>query len=201
MPVNISGQVLAGVSPYELQSDDSLCVRWVEKRKKDDEEKDHEADELMCRYDSKVHYTRVVSCAGRSPRHFVFYSCFDPSIRHTHHAEGCPTIHVSRDCKVQEDEDFNGIPVPVLYLEGPTFVINRTPHFPHFLEEISHALTWLARENKSYFEHVLVTEGGGACASFNSYLPGLWAPNGSPLKNTLQFLMLQVSFDTTLGLF
>jgi hypothetical protein len=92
---------------------------------------------------------------------------------------------------VDDDDDFAGLPLPVLYLEGPTFILHRAPHFPHFLEEISDALTWLARQNESYFEHVLVTEGGGACVSFNSYVPGLWAPTGSPLTETLQYLMLQ----------
>jgi hypothetical protein len=187
-PVNISGEVLAGVSPYALRSDDSLCVRWVENQKKDHEENDDKDDEVKCRFDSKVQYTRVVRCARTN---YIFYSCFDPDLRHTPHTEGCPTIHVSGGCKVQDDDDFDSIPMPVLYLDGPTFIINRTPHFPHFLEEISHALTWLARENMSYFDHVLVTDGGGACVSFNSYVPGLWAPKGSPLQNTLQFLMLQ----------
>jgi len=51
--------------------------------------------------------------------------------------------------------------------------------------QMSDALTWLALNNVSHFEHALVDETGGACYSFDSYLPGLWAPTGI-LKRALQ---------------
>jgi hypothetical protein len=80
---------------------------------------------------------------------------------------------------------------PVLYLEGPTFIFSRTPHFPHFLEEVASGANWLANNNLSYFSHALIDESGGACQTHSTYRTGSWAPMGSPLSRTLQMAMIQ----------
>lgn len=80
---------------------------------------------------------------------------------------------------------------PILNFEGPTFVFSRTPHFPHFLEEVASGANWLAQNNLSYFSHALIDETGGTCQTHASYKSGSWAPAGFPLNRTLQVAMMR----------
>ena len=88
------------------------------------------------------------------------------------------------------------LPDKVLFFDGPTLILARTAHLPHWLEEISAALSWLAvndaRED-ARFAHALVIGDDAhlACWSFQEYVTGSWAPNGSPLRETLQIQLLQ----------
>ena len=85
---------------------------------------------------------------------------------------------------------FDGF-LPVLQLKGPSFIFARTSHLPHFLEEVADAANWLARNNISFFEHVLIDISGYSCQVFDSYHSGSWMPTGSPLAATLQIAMLK----------
>ena len=85
---------------------------------------------------------------------------------------------------------FHGF-LPVLQLKGPSFIFARTSHLPHFLEEVADAANWLARNNISLFEHVLIDISGFSCQVFDSYHGGSWMPRGSPLAATLQIAMLK----------
>jgi len=131
------------------------------------------------------------------------YSLRYTSIRATHSSDGQPLLLNIFTCDRMQSfssiddtlavgcsNGFQGSS-QVLYLEGPTFLFSRTPHFPHFLEEVADAMTYLLEHNLTRFEHAVIDISGGSCMSFDSYVTGLWAPSGSPLRETLQILMLQ----------
>ena len=88
------------------------------------------------------------------------------------------------------------LPDKVLFFDGPTLILARTAHLPHWLEEISAALSWLAINDEredARFAHALIIGDDAhlACWSFQEYVTGSWAPNGSPLRETLQIQLLQ----------
>lgn len=87
---------------------------------------------------------------------------------------------------------FDGF-LPALRLEGPTFVFSRTPHFPHFLEEVADAANWLHANNASQFAHALIDDSSTNCALgfSDTYQSGQWAPSGSPMNSSIQVAMMQ----------
>jgi hypothetical protein len=169
-PRNISGDVLFGASPLDFDATTALCFFW--------EHTPGHIDPSDCFYDY-------------SPR----YSWMEYVDSATMYTKTCEDVYSAtlenRSVLPPFCKPFFDAPLPVLLLEGPTLILSRTPHLPHFLEEISAALTWLAQNDEPLFAHVMVDQVFGMCLSFDRYFTGLWVPNGSPLCETLQVQLLQ----------
>jgi hypothetical protein len=86
---------------------------------------------------------------------------------------------------------FGGPRSAVLYIDGPTFVLHRTTHYPHFLEEVASGANWLFKNNISYFSAAVIDESGGTCETHAGYRSGSWAPSGSPVNESLQIAMMK----------
>jgi Glycosyltransferase 61 len=152
----------------------------------------------------------VVPSATPTSLNSTHAMCFHlkPDIQHRPHSPACRKDRVLRYTSVRPSQVFSceypyDVPgrggcetgfdgfEPVLRLKGPSFIFTRTPHFPHFLEEVADGANWLKRNNISHFEHALIDSAGGACEIHSDYQTGSWMPNGSPLADTLQIAALK----------
>jgi Glycosyltransferase 61 len=163
-PVNLSGGVVPSVTPTSLNLTHALCFHLKPSGEEKWEKLPHAHS---CRKDRVLRYTSV--------RPSQVFSCGDPF--DIPGRAGCET-------------GFDGFQ-PVLRLKGPSFILSRTSHFPHFLEEVADGANWLKINNISYFEHALIDISGDTCKVFGDYQSGSWMPNGSPLSATLQIAALK----------
>eukprot|EP00283_Hemiselmis_rufescens_P010151 CAMPEP_0173432286 /NCGR_PEP_ID=MMETSP1357-20121228/10130_1 /TAXON_ID=77926 /ORGANISM="Hemiselmis rufescens, Strain PCC563" /LENGTH=580 /DNA_ID=CAMNT_0014396861 /DNA_START=6 /DNA_END=1748 /DNA_ORIENTATION=+ len=93
---------------------------------------------------------------------------------------------------------FNGSQ-EVAYFTGPTWIQARNAHIPHFADAVALGSNWLARNTNRSFAQTLVEtsetlvsgSGDTACVSFDKYVPGFFAPSGSPLAETIQYYLLR----------
>jgi hypothetical protein len=79
----------------------------------------------------------------------------------------------------------------VLYIDGPTLILHRTAHYPHFLEEVASGANWLFKNNISYFSAAVIDESGGTCETHAGYRSGSWTLSGSSINESLQIAMMR----------
>ena len=184
-PLNVRGSVEQTERLLLNREEDALCLHW-QHRPGDDE----------CVYDFTLRYTSLKELypsadGAESAGAPMLQQAGAPMLQQIFTCDTMQSFSVTNDTFSPDcSNGFQGSS-QVLYLEGPTFLFSRTPHFPHFLEEVMDAMTYLLEHNVTRFEHAVIDTAGGACVSFDSYVTGQWAPSGSPLGETLQILMLQ----------
>lgn len=156
-----------------------MCLRW--------DRKHSDPSKWKCFDDRSAQYSWVrYSGYGQNQ---TFETCRDihAAANRNWTAPFSPSPGCTLEFRTADEEDKE----EKLIFEGPTLIVARSPHFPHWLEEISAALTWLAKNGEDAFRHVLIMGDEQACWSFPTYVTGSWAPNGSPLRETLQIQFLQ----------
>ena len=104
---------------------------------------------------------------------------------------GSPCCSAKNGCSAQNcSAGFGGF-TPVLFVGGPTFIFTRTIHLPHFLQEVASAAKRLSQQTLSYFNTAVIDDTGGGCHTHGYYDAGSWAPHGSPIRESLQVLMMR----------
>jgi len=178
---NVRGRLVLP-TPDELRADSAICLRW------DQVPRNPDPNAWECFHDRVVQYTWMQKFNSASGPSMMVKTCKDvhSAASKNYLAPFLPSPGCTFDFQPTEQEK-------VLLLNGPTLIVARSPHFPHWLEEISAALTWLAENDEIVFTNALVIGDTKhqACWSFQQYVTGSWAPNGSPLRETLQIQLLQ----------
>lgn len=129
-------------------------------------------------------------------------------------SEPAQNIDVVNRCSKVRNEEIAADATQTLVFPGPTALLARTAHYPHWMEEVAHIHNMLSIEDPlpahlnyetgsslrrasasgGIKQTLLLTEGRGTsnCDLRPVYIPNFnWSPRGNPLNATLQFTALR----------